>query len=77
MPRLQDHVRGRALEIRPIDLRWGVVKGASIRETLEACLDELARCRTITTMPYVVGIVGGRYGWTPKEDEFPADLRQT
>ena len=25
----------------------------------------------------LVGIVGGRYGWTTKEEEFPTDLHQT
>jgi hypothetical protein len=82
MPRLQDYVRNRGLEIRPIDLRWGVVKGATTRQTLEACFEELDECREITGMPYVVGIIGQRYGWVLKEQDddpkmvFPTDIRQ-
>lgn len=50
------------------DLRWGINtmdldQEESSRKVLQVCLDEIDRCR-----PYMVIIIGARYGWIPDED---------
>lgn len=49
------------------DLRWGVNTGdldneEGSKKVLSVCLDEIERCR-----PYMIVILGERYGWIPKE----------
>lgn len=49
------------------DLRWGVNTGEldseeGSRKVLSVCLDEIERCR-----PYMIVILGERYGWIPEE----------
>lgn len=49
------------------DLRWGVNTGEldseeGSRKVLSVCLDEIERCR-----PYMMVILGERYGWIPEE----------
>ena len=50
------------------DLRWGIDtleldEEESSRKVLRVCLDEIDRCR-----PYMMIIIGCRYGWIPGED---------
>ena len=58
-PRLADEVARYRLHLLPVDLRWGVTREESHR-ALDVCLDVLEECR-----PFFVGLLGGRYGWTP------------
>ena len=61
-PALRKVCRGRAVEFVEVDLRWGVTEEQSQRkETLRHCLAEIKRCR-----PYFIGLLGERYGWTPR-----------
>ena len=55
------------------DLRWGVdtselSEAESARKVLSVCLDEIDRCR-----PYMIIIIGARYGWIP-DDATTKDL---
>lgn len=69
-PELRRFCRERQVELVEVDLRWGISEEQSTRkETLRLCLDEIRACR-----PYFVGLLGERYGWTPGDDAFTADL---
>lgn len=51
-----------------IDLRWGITDQASQNgEAVELCLAEIDRCRDFP--PFFIGLIGERYGWTPKYEE--------
>ncbi len=72
IPSLNIYAREYGENIRFIDLRWGVntaelgsVEGN--KKVLSVCLDEIDNTR-----PYMIVLVGERYGWIP-----PADLLQT
>jgi len=69
-PELRRFCRERQVELVEVDLRWGISEEQSTRkETLRLCLDEIRACR-----PYFIALLGERYGWTPGDDAFTADL---
>lgn len=74
-PQLRQWCEERKLRLVECDLRWGVPKDADTRETLMACLSELDRCRQENTYPYFLNLMSERYGWTPKIEEVPEDIR--
>eukprot|EP00045_Choanoeca_perplexa_P012709 m.140640 g.140640 ORF g.140640 m.140640 type:complete len:1159 (+) comp16108_c0_seq2:34-3510(+) len=43
-----------------VDLRWGVLPDAAAADVIVTCLSEVAR-----SQPYVVAVLGERYGWVP------------
>ncbi len=54
-------------EIDALDLRWGVdtslmTEAQSGMHVIETCMDAIDRCR-----PYMVVLIGERYGWIPEE----------
>lgn len=68
-PELRHVCRERGVEFTEIDLRWGVTKEeAEQGKVLKICLDEIERCR-----PYFIGILGERYGWTPRFEDVSKD----
>ncbi|MCC7437164.1 MAG: tetratricopeptide repeat protein [Armatimonadetes bacterium] len=68
-PELRHICRERGVEFTEIDLRWGVTKEeAEQGKVLKICLDEIERCR-----PYFIGILGERYGWTPRFEDVSKD----
>lgn len=67
-PELRSRSLRRGVEFVAIDLRWGVTREDSERGAVAICLGEIERCH------YVVGLIGGRYGWVPSRDQVPADL---
>jgi len=65
-PEIRHRCYQRGIEFTEIDLRWGVTeKQAQQGKVIEVCLKEIDRCR-----PFFIGIVGERYGWTPKSNEY-------
>ena len=61
-PELKRRCRKRGVLLVEVDLRWGITEEQAERgETLPVCLEEIKRCR-----PYFIGLLGERYGWTPK-----------
>ena len=69
-PALRQRLRDRFVELVDVDLRWGVsAEQAAQGRVLSICLDEIDQCR-----PYFIGLLGERYGWTPKPPEFPEPL---
>lgn len=68
-PEIRHVCRERGVEFTEIDLRWGVTKEeAEQGKVLKICLDEIERCR-----PYFIGILGERYGWTPRFEDVSKD----
>ena len=71
-PALRQLCQERQVELVEVDLRWGIAESQSTRrETLKLCLDEIRACR-----PFFIGLLGERYGWTPGDDAFTADLQE-
>lgn len=71
-PRLRQLCQERHVELVEVDLRWGITESQCTRgETLKTCLDEIDACR-----PFFIGLLGERYGWTPQDDAFSADLQE-
>lgn len=68
-PRLRAACRERGIEFTEIDLRWGITEEeASSGKLLRICVEEIDKCR-----PYIIGIVGSRYGFTPGADAIAQD----
>ena len=52
-----------------IDLRWGVSKGdEKSKRVISRCLDDIEYCAGSPL--FFVGIIGERYGWSPKPSDF-------
>lgn len=68
-PELAERLRTRRHYLEPIDLRLGVETVSEDDEAkktllvLTVCLNEVVRSR-----PFVIALVGGRYGWVPPAD---------
>jgi tetratricopeptide (TPR) repeat protein len=77
LPELEERLRRRRCYLEPIDLRWGVDPGSAGEEharelfVLKVCLAEVERSR-----PFLVGILGDRYGWMPPADRMEAAARE-
>ncbi len=53
-----------------IDLRWGITEeDAHNGQTVQICLEEIARCRGLGISPFFIGFIGERYGWIPQRHE--------
>jgi tetratricopeptide (TPR) repeat protein len=72
-PDLEERLRGRRRNLEWVDLRVGVATATQRDEqarelhVLKVCLDEVRRCR-----PFLIVLVGDRYGWVPPEDRIRA-----
>lgn len=72
IPRLEETLRDKRIELKVIDLRWGVdtsVVNDAERESavLKVCLDAIKNNR-----PFFIGLLGERYGWRPESDRWKA-----
>ncbi len=71
-PELRRFCGERQVELLEVDLRWGIAEEQSTRkEFLKLCADEIRLGR-----PFFIGLLGERYGWTPGDDAFTADLEE-
>jgi len=76
-PRLEEKLRERRIHLEEIDLRQGVettaVPDEAAREmlVLKVCLDEIKRSR-----PFLVVLLGDRYGWVPPDDRMAAAAQE-
>ena len=69
-PSLRRRAQERGVEVVDVDLRWGVTQQESEQgKVIGICLAEIERCR-----PYFIGMLGERYGWTPGQTDYPAEL---
>ena len=72
-PELEEKLRARRHNLEWVDLRVGVATAAerdvNARElhVLKVCLAEVKRCR-----PFLIVLLGDRYGWAPPEDRVRA-----
>ena len=77
IPELQERLRERRHNLEPIDLRWGVetvtIGDQQAKEllVLKVCLDEIRRAR-----PFLIALVGDRYGWVPSEERMRAAVEE-
>ena len=68
LPALRNWLKDTGEDIMMLDLRWGVdtlhmSEEESSRQVLKVCIDAIDRCR-----PYVIVLLGERYGWIPDEE---------
>ena len=71
MPELNEIARQYGESVSVCDLRWGVnteemESEEGSKKVLSVCLDEIDSCR-----PYMIVILGERYGWIPSEALIP------
>ena len=72
-PELAERLRERKIHLEPIDLRWGVETTDKKKQeekellVLKVCLDEIDRCK-----PFLIGLIGDRYGWVPPAERMKA-----
>ena len=76
-PELEERLRGHRHHLEIIDLRQGVetpsLGGQESRElkVLKVCLAEIDRSR-----PFLIALLGDRYGWTPPQERIEAAARE-
>ncbi|MCU0858363.1 MAG: DUF4062 domain-containing protein, partial [Pontiellaceae bacterium] len=76
-PRLEEELRRRHHHLELIDLRLGVETAQADTEearellVLKVCLDEIKRSR-----PFLLVVLGDRYGWVPPEDRIATAARE-
>jgi Domain of unknown function (DUF4062) len=72
-PALRRRFRTRGVELREVDLRWGITQEqAESGDILPICLSEVDRCR-----PFFIGLIGNRYGWIPTQADMPDRLPES
>ncbi|HLA01049.1 MAG TPA: DUF4062 domain-containing protein, partial [Thermodesulfovibrionales bacterium] len=70
---LKEHCRRHGAVFQDIDLRWGVTEEATkTHQTMKICLNEIARCQSISPKPNFIVLLGSRYGWQPLPAEIPS-----
>jgi hypothetical protein len=73
IPELEERLRARRHHMEVIDLRWGVETNEAGEQeqkellVLKVCLAEIERSR-----PFLVALLGDRYGWVPPEERMQA-----
>jgi len=77
-PALEERLRAHRRFLEWVDLRVGVEPTASLedeqqreRQVLKVCLAEVRRCR-----PFLVVLLGDRYGWVPPADRIASATRE-
>ena len=57
-------------KISYVDLRWGISPDMQKRNrTMEVCLEEIERCKSISPKPNFILLLGQRYGWVPLPEQ--------
>jgi tetratricopeptide (TPR) repeat protein len=70
-PELRRLCRERGVEFTEVDLRWGITEQQARQgEVVQICLDEISRHH-----PYIIGVIGDRYGWRPALEDLGEDDR--
>ena len=76
-PELEERLRKRQHNLEWVDLRMGVATAslaegeAREQQVLRVCLAEVRRCR-----PFLIVLLGDRYGWVPPADRMKAAARE-
>ena len=67
-PEIRRICRERGVVFTEVDLRWGITERQARRHKIvELCLDEIKRHK-----PYIISLIGDRYGWCPDERDLKA-----
>lgn len=71
-PALRKRLSAYGEDIQELDLRWGVDTSRMSEEksgefVVESCIDSIERCK-----PYMVVLLGSRYGWIPEQKTIDA-----
>ena len=62
-PSIKAECSRRGVDFVALDLRWGInEEAAKSGKVVEICMDEIVRSR-----PFFIGLIGGRYGWSPEQ----------
>lgn len=65
-PRFRKLCLQREVVFTEIDLRWGITQEAANNgRTVQICLEEIDRCRSLQLPPFFIGFLAERYGWIP------------
>jgi len=71
-PELREWCEQWRLHLIDIDLRWGVTaEEAQTGKVLDVCLEQIDGSR-----PFFLGILGSRYGWTPRPEQLTEQTRR-
>ena len=76
-PALEEKLKARRVHLEWIDLRVGVANAVADSEeafeaqVLKVCLDEVKRSR-----PFLIGLLGDRYGWVPPRERAEAAVEE-
>ena len=70
MPKLNEYARQYGESVSFCDLRWGINtvnsdSESGAKKVLSVCLDEIDRCDKSGSQPYIIVLLGNRYGWIP------------
>lgn len=69
-PKLRKLAAERDVTLTELDLRWGITEEESKSgRVVEICLKEIEN-----SIPFFIGIVGNRYGWTPQKEELDQNV---
>lgn len=61
--------RSRGHDLHVVDLRWGISDEVQRQgRTMQVCLEEVARCQSVSPRPNFLILLGDRYGWEPAPD---------
>ncbi|XP_064611367.1 telomerase protein component 1-like [Liolophura sinensis] len=75
-PELREWCEDRKISLIECDLRWGVPKDSTSKETICTCLEEIDRCQEENGQPFFLNLLGDRYGWIPSESDVPDDIKE-
>ncbi|SFE00771.1 protein of unknown function [Phytobacter palmae] len=77
-PEIRQICNQRMINFSEIDLRWGITEEAAHNgRTVQICLEEIERCRSLGIPPFFIGFLGERYGWVPQADDLAAYWQQS
>ncbi len=64
--RLEQYCKDRNYTFQAVDLRWGISETDALnQDTINICLQEIARCQQISSAPNFFIMLGNRFGWQP------------
>lgn len=65
-PQIKRKCEESGFDFQSVDLRWGVSQEAGLdQNTMDICLNELGHCRDVSENPFLLILLGDRYGWRP------------
>ncbi len=65
-PAILEKYSQKGVKFQVVDLRWGVSNEAVLNQnTLDICLNELKHCKQVSAYPFMLTLLGDRYGWRP------------